>query len=248
MSKTFKVALITGAARRVGAEIAHTLHAAGINVVLHYHRSEEEAKRLCHIFNEQRANSACMLQADLLEIESLDSLVKKAFEAWGHLDILVNNASLFQKTSVGNVTQAIWDDLLNSNLKAPFFLSQAAVGYLRERHGCIVNITDVHALRPMRDYGIYCVSKAGLTMLTQALAKELGPQIRVNAVAPGTVMWPDGDNVLEEDRKQKIIQRTALHRHGTSKDIAKAVLFLVQDADYITGETLTVDGGRSLSI
>src|SRR5206468_2147929 len=136
----------------------------------------------------------------------------------------------------------------NSNLKAPFFLSQAAANYLRERHGCIVNITDVHAARPMRDYGIYCVSKAGLAMLTQTLAKELGPTIRVNAVAPGTVMWPEGDNIMGEDRKQKIIQRTALHRHGTPNDIAKAVLFLIQDADYMTGETLTVDGGRSLSI
>ncbi len=248
MPKSLKVALITGAARRIGAEIAYTLHAAGMNVVLHYHRSEAEAMRLCQVLNEQRAQSASILQADLLNIENLANVVKKAVETWGQLDVLVNNASLFQKTSVGHVTQKIWDDLMNSNLKAPFFLSQAAVDYLRKSQGCIVNITDVHAKRPMRDYGVYCISKAGLAMLTETLAKELGPAIRVNAVAPGTVAWPDGDNTLDEKQKQKIIQRTALHRHGTPKDIAKAVLFLIQDADYITGEVLTVDGGRALSI
>lgn len=248
MSKPFKVALITGAARRIGAEIAHTLHAAGMNVVLHYHRSETEAQRLCHVFNEQRPHSASLVQADLLDIANLENVVKQAVHEWGHLDILINNASRFQKTAVGHVTQEIWDDLLNSNLKAPFFLAQAAASHLQKQHGCIVNITDVHAERPMRDYGVYCISKAGLVMMTQTLAKELGPQVRVNAVSPGTVAWPEGDNTLDEASKEKILSRTALHRHGTPKDIAKAVLFLVQDADYITGEVLAVDGGRLLSI
>jgi len=248
MTKINKVALITGAARRVGAEIAHTLHAAGINVILHYNRSEAEATRLCDLFNEERPNSACSLKADLEKIANFDDLIKHATQKWGHLDILVNNASRFHKTSVGQVTQEIWDNLMTNNLKAPFFLSQAAAEYLRQRQGCIVNIADVHANRPMRDYGIYCISKAGLVMLTQTLAQELGPYVRVNAVSPGAVMWPEGENTLDDDYKKFIISRTALHRHGTPKDIAKAVLYLVQDADYVTGEVLTVDGGRSLSI
>jgi pteridine reductase len=248
MTKMTKVALITGAARRIGAEIAHALHAVGINVVLHYHRSKTEAERLCHIFNEQRPHSAVLLQADLTDISGLNHLVKQAAHCFGHLDILINNASQFYKTHLGNVTITEWDTLLNSNLKAPFFLCQAAMGFLHERHGCIVNIADVHAAKPMRDYGIYCISKAGLIMLTQVLAKELAPRIRVNAVSPGTVMLPEGENTLTEKQKEKIIDRIALQRYGSPKDIAKAVLFLVQDADYITGEVLTIDGGRSLTI
>lgn len=248
MTKMNKVALITGAARRVGAEIAHTLHGAGINVVLHYNRSEAEATRLCEIFNEARPESACMVKADLEKIANLEDLIHQTTKKWGHLDILVNNASRFHKTFVGQVTQEIWDNLMTNNLKAPFFLSQAAAKHLQQRQGCIVNIADVHAVRPMREYGVYSITKAGLVMLTQALAQELGPHIRVNAVSPGVVMWPEGENSVDEDYKKILISRTALNRHGTPKDIAKAVLYLVNDADYVTGEVLTVDGGRSLSI
>ncbi|EKD72324.1 MAG: Oxidoreductase, short-chain dehydrogenase/reductase family [uncultured bacterium] len=248
MLNTMKVALITGSGRRIGAEIASKLHAAGINVALHYHQSRVEAERLCHQFNEQRPHSAILLQADLTDISCLEELVKQAVNVWGRLDVLINNAARFYKTKIGQVTESSWDDLLNSNLKAPFFLSQAAADYLRMQQGCIVNIADVHAKRPMRDYGVYSISKAGLVMLTKMLAKELGPSVRVNAVSPGTVMLPEGENTLSESVTEKIINRIALHRYGTPVDIAKAVLFLVQEADYMTGEIMVVDGGRSLSM
>jgi len=247
MSKPFKVALITGAGRRIGAEIAHTLHAAGINVVLHYNHSAAEAKRLCTILNEQRPHSAVLTQCDLLKMDQLELLVKEAAHAWGHLDILINNAAKFYKTPIYRATEANWDDLINCNLKAPFFLAQLASHYINPQHGCIINITDIHGERPMQDYPIYCISKAALTMMTKALAKELGPHIRVNAVSPGTVMWPEGDNMLTEKQREIIINKTSLHRHGTAKDVARAVLFLVKDADFVTGQVITVDGGRSLS-
>lgn len=245
---TPKVALITGAARRIGAEIARILHRSSINIVLHFHASGEEAKALCAELNAERANSAVALPADLLNVLEMNELVHKAAEAWGGLDILVNNASRFHKTHVGLVTEEIWDDLLNSNLKAPFFMAQAAAPHLKKNQGCIVNIADIHGETPMRDYAVYCMSKAGLIMQTKALAKELSPEIRVNAVSPGAIAWPEGENNLTNALKQKIIQRTALGRHGSPHDIAKAVLYLVRDADYVTGQIIEVDGGRGLSI
>jgi len=243
-----KVALITGAARRIGAEIAHVLHEAGWNIVLHHHRSQEDATQLCALFNKTRPHSATMLQADLSETSQLEKIVQRAASEWGQLDALINNASRFYKTLSHHVTEDQWDDLLNSNLKAPFFLCQAAKKYLQERKGCIVNITDVHGERPMRDYNVYCISKAGLIMLTKSLAKEWGPDIRVNAVSPGSVMLPEGDNTLTKEEEKKIVNRIALQRHGTPQDVARAVLYLVNDADYVTGTVLAVDGGRSLMI
>ncbi len=248
MSNRVKVALITGAARRIGASIATTLHQAGMQVVLHYHHSEVQAKALCDALNHQRAQSASLLKADLSDMTQLDHVIKQAVEAWGQLDVLINNASQFFKTHLGQVTEKNWHELMDSNLKAPFFLSQAAAAYLQKTKGCIVNITDVHGVRPMRDYGVYCISKAGLLMATQVLAKELGPDIRVNAVSPGAILWPEGENTLDEKDKTQIINRVALARPGSPDDIAKAVLFLVQNADYITGEVINVDGGRSLLI
>lgn len=245
---TLKVALITGAARRIGAEIARILHQSGINIVLHFHTSGEEAKTLCSEFNALRAHSAIALAADLFNLSEMNELVHKAAKVWGRLDILVNNASRFNKTHIGSVTEDTWDDLLNSNLKAPFFMSQAAAPHLKKNQGCIVNITDIHGETPMRDYAVYCISKAGLIMQTKALAKELSPEIRVNAVSPGAIAWPEGENKLTNELKQKIIQRTALGRHGSPSDIAKAVLYLVRDADYVTGQIIEVDGGRGLSI
>lgn len=247
MTKSSKVVLITGAARRLGAEIAHTLHEVGFNVALHHHRSEEEAERLCALFNEKRKHSAITLQADLANTKQLNFLVKRAVEEWGHLDALINNASRFYKTAMDDVNENTWDDLFNTNLKVPFFLCQAAQKYLQERKGCIVNLGDVHAERPMRGYGVYCISKAGLLMLTKTLAKEWSPHIRVNIVSPGSVMLPEGENALTNAEKEKILDRVSLKRHGTPQDIAKAVLYLV-DADYVTGTVLTVDGGRSLMI
>jgi len=246
--KSPKVALITGAARRIGAEIANTLHTAGLNVVLHYNYSETEANRLCSIFNERRPNSAVAIKFCLADSDNYTPLIKQAVRSWGHLDVLVNNASRFYKTPLTNIDESSWDDLINSNLKAPFFLSHAASEYLSKQKGCIINLTDIHAEKPLRDYSIYCVSKAGLVMLTKSLAKELAPNIRVNAIAPGTMIWPEGDNELTEQQMQKIIDKTALQRHGMPEDIAKAVLFLIKDADYVTGQILAIDGGRTLSM
>lgn len=242
-----KVVLITGAARRLGAEMARTMHAAGFHIALHYHRSKDEAKELCALLNKKREHSAIGVQADLADTNQLDPLIKQVVREWGQLDVLINNASRFYKTIIGQVKQEMWDDLLNSNLKAPFFLCQAAAPYLAERQGCIINVGDVHGERPMRNYGVYCISKAGLLMLTKMLAKELAPAIRVNAVSPGSVMLPEGENMLTKKEADKIIGRVALGRHGTPHDVAKAVLYLV-NAEYVTGAILAVDGGRSLMI
>jgi len=239
-----KVALVTGAARRIGAEIARTLHANDINVILHYHASQKEAEQLAVELNQERANSAISLSADLLGIEHLPALIQRAHDQWGRLDILVNNASLFYKTLMNEVTSEAWDDLLTCNVKAPFFLAQAAAPYLAKQQGCIVNITDIRAEKPLRDYPVYCISKAGLAMLTKTLAQALGPLVRVNAVAPGATLWPEGENALSQEMKQRIINQTALKREGGSSHIAQAVLFLVMQADYMTGQTIVVDGGR----
>lgn len=244
---TSKVALVTGAARRIGAEIARTLHDAGMNVVLHFNASEDEAIKLCESLNHIRKESATILRAELEDAESARVLVRKAHEKWGRLDVLVNNASRFYRTHMGEVTDYAWNDLMNSNLKAPFFLSQEAATYLKETNGSIVNITDIHADRPIRDYAVYCISKAGLITMTHVLAKELGPNVRVNGVSPGAIIWPEGENKLTETDKEKIIDRITLKREGSPKDIAKAVLYFVRDADYVTGQIINVDGGRLLS-
>jgi pteridine reductase len=243
-----KVALVTGSARRIGASIARILHENGLNIALHYFNSVKEAEQLCVEFNKKREDSAIILRADLTEITEFSSLIKEAANAWGRLDVLVNNASRFYKTPIDETTEQSWDDLINNNLKAPFFLSQAAVPYLKKQRGCIINIADIHADRPMRSYPVYCISKAGLVMMTQSLARELGPDICVNAVSPGAIAWPEGKNALSDEAKEEIINRIPLRRHGTPEAIAKAVLFLVRDADYLTGQILRVDGGRSVFI
>jgi pteridine reductase len=241
-----KTALITGAAKRIGAEISRSLHATGMNIVIHYRGSKQEAQDLCNELNAHRADSAIILQADLLNIDELAPLTEKAVEYWGQLDALVNNASSFYPTPVGSITESQWDDLMGSNLKAPLFLSQAVAPYLKKTQGCIVNIVDVHGFRPMKQHPVYCAAKAGLAMLTQSLARELGPEIRVNGVAPGAIMWPASE--LDEQTQQDILQRTALKRQGQPEDIANTVRFLIQDAGYITGQVIPVDGGRSLNI
>ena len=241
-----KTVLITGAAARIGAEIARTLHAAGMNIVIHYRSSAEPAQALCEQLNTLRDNSAAILQADLLKTGTLDDLVEKATEIWGGLDVLINNASSFYPTPVGKITEAHWDDLMGSNLKAPIFLSQAATPYLQKSQGCIINIVDIHGFRPMKEHPVYCAAKAGLAMITQSLAKELGPDIRVNGVAPGAIMWPSTE--LDLKVQASILERTALKRQGSPEDIAKTVRFLVMDGGYITGQVISVDGGRSLNI
>lgn len=241
-----KTALITGAAARIGAEIARTLHAAGMNIVIHYRHSSSKAEALRDELNLQRENSAICLQADLLQTESLAPLVDQAAATWGRLDVLVNNASSFYPTPVGEITEDHWDDLMGSNLKAPVFLSQAATPHLKQTHGCIINIVDVHAFRPMKAHPVYCAAKAGLAMLTQSLAKELGPEIRVNGVAPGAIMWPASE--LDPEVQASILDRTALKRQGGPEDIAKTVRFLVLEGEYITGQVIPVCGGRSINI
>ncbi len=241
---TDKVVLITGAAHRIGATIARLLHAEGMRIVLHYRSSRAAAQALQQELTAQRPDSVMLVQADLLATAGLSTLVTEAVNAWGRLDVLVNNASTFYRTPLGTVTEEQWDDLMGTNLKAPFFLSQAAAPHLRAQHGCIINIVDIHADRPLKHFPVYSMAKAGLVMLTRALACELGPEVRVNAVAPGAILWPEH---LDEVTKQRIVSRTFLKRQGDPMDIAKAVRFLIRDADYMSGQVLTVDGGRSLN-
>jgi pteridine reductase len=238
-----KTAFITGAAHRVGAVVVRALHAQGVNIVLHFRHSREGAEAIRDELNARRANSVTLLQGDLHDTDALRGLAEQAQRAWGQLDLLVNNASSFYPTPMGTVSEAQWNDLMGSNLKAPFFLSQAAAPYLRESRGSIVNIVDIHADRPLKNHPVYSMAKAGLVMLTKALARELGPNIRVNAVAPGAILWPDH---LDEEAQRQIIERTALKRRGDPMDVARAIVFLMRDADYMTGQVLTVDGGRSL--
>lgn len=238
-----KTALVTGAARRIGAAAARRLHAEGMNVVLHYRSSEQNAQDLCHSLNSLRRDSAVLAQADLAEVGEFDSLVKASLQ-WGSLDLLVNNASSFYATPVGKVTEADWDNLIISNLKAPFFLSQAAAQHLKKSHGVIINMVDIHARRPLRNYSVYSIAKAGLAALTLSLARELGPEVRVNGIAPGPILWPERG--LDEPAKRAILENTALKRAGSPDDIASAVVFLVRDAEYVTGQILAVDGGRSI--
>ena len=238
-----KAILITGAARRVGAEVARTLHGAGANIAVHYRGSGTDAHALAEELNAKRAGSAILLQADLLDTARLPSLVEDTLKAFGRLDVLINNASTFYPTPVGTITEAQWDDLLGTNLKAPLFLSQAAAPALAASEGLILNIVDIHGLRPLKGFPVYSPAKAGLVMLTHALARELAPQVRVNAIAPGPVLFPEDG--LTEERKSDIIERTLLKRRGSPRDIAKAALFFASDAPYVTGQVLAVDGGRS---
>lgn len=236
--------LVTGAARRVGAAMARRFHAEGFNVAIHYRRSSEEADKLAAELNRHRPGSAITLGADLLQVDQLEGLIHETLEAFSRLDLLINNASSFYPTPVGQIRQADWDDLMGSNLKAPLFLSQAAAAALRQTGGSIINIVDVHALRPLKDHPVYSVAKAGLAMLTQSLARELGPEIRVNGVAPGAVIWPED---ITPERRRHILERTALKRPGSPEDVAETALFLALRAPYITGQIINVDGGRSLT-
>lgn len=239
-----KVVLITGAAHRIGATVANQLHAAGMNIVLHYRASRQAAQALQEQLNARRANSVILVQADLLATKALPALVKEAHNAWGRLDVLINNASTFYRTPLDKADDAQWNDLLGTNLKVPFFLAQAAAPYLHANKGCIVNMVDIHAERPLKGYPIYSMAKAGLAMLTKSLACELGPDVRVNAIAPGAILWPED---IDEVTKQRIVNKTFLKRKGEPQDIARAILFLVNDAPYMTGQILAVDGGRSLN-
>ena len=242
-----KVVLITGGAKRIGAATCRRLHAAGANLMLHYRASAGEARLLQAELNHQRKDSVALIQADLLDIGKLPSLIDQTVQSFGKLDALVNNASSFLQTPVGEITSDDWEDLIGTNLRAPLFLAQAAAPALKKTLGAIVNITDIHAERPLKNYVVYSVAKAGLVGLTRSLARELAPEVRVNAVAPGPILWPD-DEAFDELSRQRIISSTPLKREGAPEDIAKAVHFLLADATYVTGETIHVDGGRHVAL
>jgi pteridine reductase len=243
-----KIVLITGGAKRVGASICRLLHANGANLMIHYRSSVKEARALQAELNLQRANSVAIIQGDLLNLAVLPSLVQETIKHFGKLDVLINNASSYYATEIGDIQEEQWHDLMGSNLKAPMFLSQAAASELRKQQGCIINITDMHVERPKKGYVVYSVAKAGLVTLTKSLAHELSPEVRVNAVAPGPVMWPEDNPQFDELYRQRVISQTLLKRIGEPNDIAKAVKFLIQDAPFITGQVIAVDGGRSLNL
>ena len=243
-----RAVLVTGAARRIGAAIARALHADGARVVLHCHRSREEAEALADELNDVRAESCAIVQADLLQVAALPRLAEDAARAFGRLDGLVNNASSFHATPMGEIALSQWEDLVGTNLRAPLFLAQAAAPHLRAWQGAIVNIVDIHADRPLVDYAVYTVAKAGLAGLTRALALELAPDVRVNGVAPGAILWPEGGAHFSPAERARITEQTPLERIGSPEDVAGAVKYLLFDAPFVTGEILSVDGGRRLRL
>ena len=242
-----KTVLITGAAKRVGRSIARELHNAGANIAVHYRSAAEAATALTEELNELRPGSAFCLAADLLSVDALRQLINETVAHFGQLDALVNNASSFYPTPFGHIDEAAWDDLTGSNLKAPLFLTQFAAPYLRAARGAVVNITDIHAERPFAGYPLYCAAKAGLLGLTRAMAIELAPEVRVNAVAPGPILWPEADpgSDFNADAREHIIADTLLRHEGSPHDIAQTVRFLINSAPYITGQVINVDGGRT---
>lgn len=238
--------LITGGAKRVGAYCSRYLHKQGHNILLHYRSSENAAQKLADELNKQRKDSVRLFQADLLDLNSLQLLADEASNCWGGVDVLINNASAFYPTPIKQeITEKHWDDLMGSNLKAPFFLSQKLSSSLSTNQGCIINMVDIHAERGLLDYPVYSIAKAGLVSLTKVMAKELAPKIRVNAIAPGAILWPEQDDMSDAD-KQAIQAKVALQKTGSPQDIAHAISFLIENSSYITGQVLTVDGGRTL--
>ncbi len=241
------VALITGGAQRIGAAVARRLHEAGYRVLIHYRRSADSARALCSELNARRPDSARALCAEMSDVTAVQALADQALAQWQRLDLLLNNASSFYPTPIGGATEADWEALLGSNLKGPFFLSQALAPALTERGGSIINMVDIYAQRPLREHTVYCAAKAGLAMLTQSLARELAPAVRVNGIAPGAILWPEQEGDFSAQERDNILERVPLQRIGGPEDIARTVLFLA-DSPYITGQIIAVDGGRSLSI
>jgi pteridine reductase len=237
---------VTGGARRIGAAICRRLHASGATIIIHYRDSATEAERLAAELNAQRAKSCSLAHGDLLQTEALPVLVEHASRAYGRLDALINNASSIAPTPLGAITEESWRDLIGTNLKAPLFLAQAAAPLLERTSGCIVNLTDIHAERPLRGHLVYNIAKGGLTALTRSLALELGPAIRVNGVAPGPILWPEHDDHFDAQERERILRSTPLRRMGSPDDVAGAVHYLVYDAPYVTGQIIAVEGGRTL--
>jgi len=243
-----KVVLVTGGAKRVGAAICRRLHTAGAQLAIHYRSSEQEASDLEKELNSLRPKSAAIFQADLLEQKGIVHLVDLVIKKFGQLDALVNNASSFYATPLADIDERQWHDLIGTNLRAPLFLAQAAAVELRRRHGAIVNIADIHAERPMHGHLLYSTAKAGLVALTKGLAQEMAPQVRVNSIAPGVIIWPEGGAWADEEQRRKIVAHTLLKREGEPEDIARTVQFLIADSPYITGQIIAVDGGRSVNL
>ncbi len=236
-----KTALITGGAQRIGAQITQTLHKHDYNVIIHYRHKKQVATALSQMLNRKRPNSATTLQAELSNVDSIQTLSASIHG----LDVLVNNAAIFYPTPIAYANHDSWQQIINTNLMAPFFLSQSLATTLAKNNGCIINIVDIHAQRPLKNYPIYSISKAGLLMMTQALARELAPKIRVCGVSPGSILWPE-DTELDNKQKNKILKKIALSKQGSTQDIANTVLFLI-NSPYITGQIINVDGGRTLS-
>ena len=239
-----KVILITGGTRRIGSAIVRSLHDQGAKIIVHYNHSEREARELESELNNTRPDSMALIQGKLQDISAIRSLARDCIVKMGQLDALINNASTFFPTPISSATEDQWQDIMDVNLKAPFFLSQGVAPYLKKSRGCIVNITDIYAERPLGNHPIYSASKAGLVSLTHSLARDLGPDIRVNAVAPGAILWPEND--ADEIAHQRLISATPLKRRGAPADIVKAVVFLLTNADFITGQVINVDGGRTI--
>ena len=240
---TDKTIIVTGGARRIGAAICRHLHEGGYDVIIHYHTSESAAVTLADALNDTRSGSAHVIQANLATADYVD-FIQKAAGFTGRLDALINNASVFFPTPLDSLSQDSWQKQVEINLKAPLFLSQAARHWLRKHHGCIVNITDIYAKRPLMDHTVYTVTRAGLSAMTRALARELAPDIRVNAIAPGAILWPEN---MENHHKQTILDSIPLLRLGDPLDIARSVLFLIEEANYLTGQVISIDGGRQLT-
>ena len=247
MNKKKQIAIVTGGAKRIGASICRRLHKANIDLIIHYKNSDKEAKLLQNELNEKRKDSASLIQADLLESKSYSKIINEAIKIYGQLNFLVNNASSYYPTTINKINESNWNDLIGSNLKAPLFLCKEAAPFLKKNNGAIINITDVHITNPKENYIIYSIAKSGLTTLTKSLAQELGPKIRVNAVAPGPILWPDNSNEFNESYRKKVISQTMLKKVGEVDDIAKAVEFLLLNAPFITNHILNVDGGRSFN-
>lgn len=245
---TTPVALITGSAHRLGARTAQLLHNRGWNLVIHYRSREEQARRLADTMNQQRKRSAVALQADLKKMAETKRLGEQASAQWGRLDALVNNASVFYPNPTPDVTGDDWDTVMHTNLKAPFFLLQACLPALKKHTGSVVNLIDIYSERPLPEHPLYCASKAGLAALTRAWARDLAPEVRVNGVSPGAILWPEGEADIDTEYQNSILDKTPLRRTGTPDDIAGTIAFLLMDAPFITGQILTVDGGRSLNI
>jgi pteridine reductase len=241
------VALVTGAAQRLGAEICRSLHARGYRIIIHYRHSVEPAEGLRDELNAQRPDSAVIFSANMNSLPDVRALADAALLQWQRVDVLVNNASGFYPTAIESATESDWDELFSSNLKGPFFLSQALAPALRKTNGCIVNLVDIYAQKPLRGFPVYSMAKAGVSMMTQSLALELAPEVRVNGVSPGAILWPEHETEYSKQERQNINDRVPLQRQGEASDIAQTVVFLVADAPYISGQIIAVDGGRSVA-